>query len=82
MFYLKSYINISESKTIDEFGTDQHLTAPLKPTALEHFRSVLNAIKEYDVGALRSNFNNNDEQIGDVVELFENPYFETFFHYL
>ena len=80
MFYVKSYINISESKTIDEFGTDQRLAAPLDPTALEHFRSVLIAIKEYDVGTLRPDF--NDEQIGDVVELFENPFFETFMYYL
>ena len=81
MFYVKSYINISESKTIDEFGTDQRLAAPLEPTALRHFGSVLNATKEYDIGTLRS-IPLKDEQIGDVVELFENPYFETFFHYL
>jgi len=69
---------LSESKNIEEFGTgDFGAGLRLETSGLEQFRSVLNAVQDYNINAFRAmGFNN--EQIGDVVEFFENSFFEHF----
>ena len=64
--YVKSYLNISESKTVEEFGE----RLELEKVNLDHFKSLMVAVDNYDYSTLTS-LGIKEREIGNVVAFFE-----------